>query len=168
MKVILLQDVKAQGKKDQIIEVSEGYARNFLFPKKLAVPADAKAVNDVKNKQSSEQYRIEQDKAKAKELARKLEEIEVVIEHERSNSGKFYGSVTLMDIAAALKAQHGIDIDKRKLEIGARVGNGVTGVDYRVVGDSTTQIKSFDSYRVEAKLYSGISGLFVVKVVEKK
>ena len=72
MKVVLLQDVKSQGKKDQIIEVSEGYARNFLFPKKLAIVADAKAVNDVKSKQSSEKHRVEVEKAAARELGKSL------------------------------------------------------------------------------------------------
>ena len=82
MKVVLLQDVKAQGKKNDIVEVSEGYARNFLFPKKLAIPADAKAINDIKNKKSSEAHKIEVERAKAKELADKLNETNVKISAE--------------------------------------------------------------------------------------
>ena len=165
MKVVLLQDVKSQGKKDQIIDVSEGYARNFLFPKKLAIPADAKAVNDVKNKQSSEKFRIEQEKAQANEMAKKLEEITVVIEQGRGNGDKFYGAVTTKDISEALKAQFGIEIDKRKMELTTRTS--ALG-DYKRVGEKSIQIKEFGSYKVGVKLYSGISGVFTVKVVEKR
>lgn len=148
MKVVLLQDVKSQGKKDQIIEVSEGYARNFLFPKKLAIVADAKAVNDIKSKQSSEKHRIEVEKACARELAKKLGETTVKIIGTAGNDGRFYGAVTAKDISEALKSQHGIEIDKRKLELDG-------------------QIKAFGTYKVEAKLYSGISGKLNVQVVEK-
>ncbi|MBO5313111.1 MAG: 50S ribosomal protein L9 [Clostridia bacterium] len=161
MKVILLQDVKSQGKKDQIIEVSEGYARNFLFPKKLAIPADAKAINDVKSKQSSEKFRIEQEKASARELAKRLEEITVVIKHEGGSDDRFYGSVTTKDISEALKAQFGIEIDKRKMELDCRTG--VFG-EYKVAGESYNQIKSYGSYKVEVKLYTGISAKLTVKV----
>ena len=90
MKVVLLQDVKSQGKKDQIIEVSEGYARNFLFPKKLAIVADAKAVNDIKSKQSSEKHRTEVEKANARELAKKLEATTVKIVGSAGADGRFY------------------------------------------------------------------------------
>lgn len=148
MKVVLLQDVKSQGKKDQIIDVSEGYARNFLFPKKLAIVADAKAVNDVKNKQSSEKHRIEVEKTAARELGKKLGEVTVKIVGSAGADGRFYGSVTTKDISEALKSQFGIEIDKRKLELDG-------------------QIKAFGTYKVEAKLYSGISGKFNVQVVEK-
>ena len=148
MKVVLVQDVKSQGKKDQIIEVSEGYARNFLFPKKLAIVADAKAVNDVKNKQSSEKHRIEVEKAAARELGKKLGEVTVKIVGSAGADGRFYGSVTTKDISEALKSQFDIEIDKRKLELDC-------------------QIKAFGTYKVEAKLYSGISGKFNVQVVEK-
>ena len=147
MKVILLQDVKSQGKKDQIIEVSEGYARNFLFPKKLAIPADAKAINDVKSKQSSEKFRIEQEKASARELAKRLEEITVVIKHEGGSDDRFYGSVTTKDISEALKAQFGIEIDKRKMEL-------------------ADTIKSYGTYSVSVKLYTDIVGKFTVVVHE--
>ena len=148
MKVVLLQDVKSQGKKDQIIEVSEGYARNFLFPKKLAIVADAKAVNDVKSKQSSEKHRVEVEKAAARELAKKLGEITVKIVGSAGNDGRFYGAVTTKDISEALKSQFGIEIDKRKMELDG-------------------QIKAFGTYKVEVKLYTGISGKLNVQVVEK-
>lgn len=148
MKVVLLQDVKSQGKKDQIIEVSEGYARNFLFPKKLAIVADAKAVNDIKSKQSSEKHRTEVEKANARELAKKLEATTVKIVGSAGADGRFYGAVTAKDISEALKAQTGIDIDKRKMEL-------------------DSQIKAFGTYKVSVKLYTGINGKLTVQVVEK-
>lgn len=148
MKVVLLQDVKSQGKKDQIIEVSEGYARNFLFPKKLAIVADAKAVNDIKSKQSSEKHRIEVEKAAARDLAKKLGESSVKIVGSAGNDGRFYGAITAKDISEAIKSQLGIEIDKRKIEL-------------------ESQIKAFGTYKVEIKLYSGISGKLNVQIVEK-
>lgn len=148
MKVVLLQDVKAQGKKDQIIEVSDGYARNFLFPKKLAVPADAKVVNDIKSKQSSAKHREEVERENAKALAGKLADITVTIPAEAGTDGRFYGAVTSKDIAEALKAQTGIEADKRKIQLDA-------------------PIKAFGTYKIEVKLYAEVSGKFNVKVVEK-
>lgn len=148
MKVVLLQDVKAQGKKNDIVEVSEGYARNFLFPKKLAIPADAKAINDIKNKKSSEAHKIEVERAKAKEIAEKLNETTVKIVGEGGKDGKFYGAVTSKDIAEALKAQFGYDVDKRKVVLDA-------------------PIKAFGSYKIDIKLYQDISGKVTVSVVEK-
>lgn len=148
MKVVLLQDVKAQGKKNDIVEVSEGYARNFLFPKKLAIPADAKAINDIKNKKSSEAHKIEVERAKAKELADKLNETAVKIMAEAGKDGKFYGAITSKDIAEALKAQFGYEVDKRKVVLDA-------------------PIKAFGSYKIDIKLYQDISGKVTVSVVEK-
>lgn len=148
MKVILLQDVKSQGKKDQIIDVSEGYARNFLFPKKLAIPADAKAVNDAKNRKDSEKFKIEQEKQAARELAKKIGESTVKISADAGEGGKFYGAVTSKDIAEALKSQFSLDIDKRKFDLDA-------------------PIKAFGTYKIDVKLYQGISGKLTVMVVEK-
>lgn len=148
MKVILLQDVKSQGKKDQIINVSEGYARNFLFPKKLAIPADTKAVNDAKNRKDSENYKIELEKQAARELAKKINESTVKLIADAGEGGKFYGAVTSKDIAEALKSQFNIDIDKRKFELDA-------------------PIKAFGTYKIDVKLYQGISGKLTVMVVEK-
>ncbi len=148
MKVLLLQDVKSQGKKDQIINVSEGYARNFLFPQKLAIPADAKAVNDAKNRKESEKHKIALEQQAARDLANKLGEATVKIVAEAGNDGRFYGAVTSKDIAEALKAQFGIEIDKRKFELDA-------------------PIKAFGTYRIDVKLYQGISGKLAVMVVEK-
>jgi large subunit ribosomal protein L9 len=148
MKVVLLQDVKGQGKKNDIINVSDGYARNFLFPRKLATVADAKAIADVNNKKSSEAHKIEVKKAQASALASKINETKVVLTAEAGKDGRFYGAITAKDIAEALKSQHGIDIDKRKIDLDA-------------------QIKSFGSYFVDVKLYSGIVGKLTVQVAEK-
>ena len=148
MKVVLLQDVKSQGKKNDIIEVSEGYARNFLFPKKLAVVADAKAVNDIKNKKSSEAHKIEVERENAKKVAEKLENTTVTIVADGGKEGKFYGAVTSKDIAEALKSQAGIDVDKRKVVLDA-------------------PIKAFGSYKIDVKLYQEITGKVTVSVKEK-
>lgn len=148
MKVVLLQDVKSQGKKDQIIEVSDGYARNFLFPKKLAVAADAKVINDIKSKQSSAKHREEVERANANELAKRLSDITVKLTADAGTDGRFYGAITSKDIAEALKAQHGIEADKRKIQL-------------------DSPIKAFGTYKIELKLYADISGKFNVTVTEK-
>ena len=148
MKVVLLQDVKSQGKKDQIIEVSDGYARNFLFPKKLAAPADAKAINDIKNRQSSESFRRETERAEAKALAEKISSLTVRLTADAGADGKFYGAVTSKDIADGLKSQHGIDIDKRKIVL-------------------ASPIKSFGTYKTDIKLLSDITAKLTVSVTEK-
>lgn len=146
MKVVLLQDVKAQGKKDDIVEVSEGYARNFLFPKKLAIPADAKAINDIKNKKSSEAHKVELERQAAKELAEKLNQATVKIKAEAGSDGRFYGAVTSKDIAEALK-KLGFEVDKRKIVLDA-------------------PIKAFGTYKIDIKLYQEISGKVTVSVTE--
>ena len=148
MKVVLLQDVKAQGKKNDVVEVSEGYARNFLFPKKLAIPADAKALNDIKNKKSSEAHKIELEREAAKKTAEKLNETTVTVVAEAGQDGRFYGAVTAKDIAEALKTQAGVDVDKRKIMLDA-------------------PIKAFGSYKIDVKLYQEISGKVTVSVKEK-
>ena len=115
MKVILLCDVKGQGKKDQIVEVSDGYARNFLFPQKKAVPADAKATNELKNKEEAKQFKINEDRKAAQALAEKINNVEIEIIMGHGADGRLYGSVTAKDIAEKLKAKIGIDVDKRKI-----------------------------------------------------
>ena len=146
MKVILQQDVKGQGKKDDVINVSDGYARNFLFPKKLAAEADAKVMNEIKNKEASRQHKIELEKQAARETAEKLGGIIVKIKVQQAGAdGKFKGSVTTKDIAEALKEQHGIEVDKRKL----------------VLNDS---IKAYGNYTLDVKLYPEISGKLNVLV----
>jgi large subunit ribosomal protein L9 len=148
MKVVLLQDVKSQGKKNQIIDVSEGYARNFLFPRKLAIVADAKAVNDVKNKESSDKHRKDVEKAEATVLAEKISSCKVEIKAEAGNEGRFYGAITAKDIAEALKSQCGIEIDKRKIQL-------------------DSPIKAFGTYNLDVKVYPDVVGKLSVMVVEK-
>lgn len=148
MKLILTQDVKGQGKKDQIIEVSDGYARNFLIPRGLAIPADAKSMNEVKNREDSRLHKIETEKAAAKETAAKLEKVTVNIVGQAGSDGRLYGSVTAKDIAEALEKQHGIVIDKRKLSL-------------------PEPIKAFGTYNTEVKLYTEITGKVKVTVSDK-
>ncbi len=146
MKVILTKDVKAQGKAGQIINVSDGYARNFLFPKGLAIEADAKAMNEIKNKEASEKHKIEVETNAAKETAEKLAAVQVKIKCQSGGDGRLYGSVTSKDVAEELKKQHGIEIDKRKLQMDA--------------------IKAYGTYSVDIKLYNGIVGKVNVLVCE--
>ena len=145
MKVILLCDVKGQGKKDQIINVSDGYARNFLFPQKKAIPADAKATSELKSKEESRQYRISEERKAAQALAEKIKDITVEIKMEHGQDGRLYGSVTAKDIAEKLKATLGIDVDKRKITL-------------------KEAIKAYGNYSVDIKLYTDVSAKFIVKV----
>ena len=117
MKVILLCDVKGQGKKDQIINVSDGYARNFLFPQKKAIPADNKAQNELRGKEEAKQYKIAEDKKSALALAEKIKAQEVKIKMGHGHDGRLYGSVTAKDIAEKLKEILGVEIDKRKIAL---------------------------------------------------
>ena len=112
MKVILTQDVKGQGKKGQAINVSDGYARNFLLPKGLAVVADAAAMNDLKNKEASRLHKIEVERAAANDTRSKLEKLTVKVTAQAGADGRLYGSVTSKEIAQNLEDQHGIVIDK--------------------------------------------------------
>ena len=149
MRVILCADVKGQGKKDQIVEVSDGYARNFLFPKKLAIPADNKAINEVKNKEASKQHKLDVEKANALEIAKKLENIVVVFEYAAGPNKKLYGSVTAKDISEELSKKHGITIDKKKIVL-------------------TESIKTFGTFKADAKLFTGVSGKITIEVTSKK
>jgi len=138
MKVVLLKDVAGQGKKDDIINVSDGYARNYLFPRKLAAEADAKLMQDIKNREAAKAHRIAEDTANAKATAEKLEASTVVIHTSAGADGRLYGSVTTADIADAVKEQLGIEIDRRKIQ-----------------GEP---IRAYGKYEVEVKLYSGVPG----------
>ena len=148
MKVILTQDVKGQGKKDQIVEVSDGYARNFLLPKKLAIMADAKALNEAKNKEASKNHKIAVETAEAKAIAAKLETIIVKIVSKSGADGKLYGAVTNKDVADALEAQHKIVIDKKKITV-------------------ATPIKSYGKYELDVKLYTDVAGKINLLVSDK-
>ena len=145
MKVILLCDVKGQGKKDQIVDVSDGYARNFLFPQKKAVPADAKATNELKSKEEAKQFKISEDRKAAQALADRIKDIKIDIQMGHGQDGRLYGSVTAKDIAEALKTKLSVDIDKRKIQI-------------------KENIKAYGSYSVELKILADISAKFVVNV----
>ena len=147
MKVILLCDVKGQGKKDQIINVSDGYARNFLFPQKKAIPADAKATSELKSKEDAKQYRISEDKKAAEALGARIKEITLEFKMGHGADGHLYGSVTSKDIAEALKAKLGVEIDKRKITL-------------------KESIRAYGLYEVEIKLYTDVSAKFKVRVHE--
>ena len=144
MKVILTQDVKAQGKKGDLIEVSDGYGRNFLIARKLAIPADAKAINELKNREASQAYKIETER----EIAAKLEGILVKFPASAGADGRLYGSITSKDIAEKLEKEHGVNVDKRKINL-------------------ADPIKTFGSFTIEVKLYTEITGKINVLVSEK-
>ena len=148
MKVILTTDVKGQGKKDQVIDVSDGYARNFLLPKKLAIPADSKALNEVKNKEASKQYKLDTEKQNAKDIAKKLESITLRFVYAAGPDKKLYGSVTSKEIAEALKKEHGIEIDKRKISL-------------------PTPIKAFGTFHADVKLFTDVNGKINIEVCGK-
>ena len=145
MKVILLCDVKGQGKKDQIINVSDGYARNFLFPQKKAIPADAKAQNELRGKEEAKQYKIAEDKKAAEELAAKIKDKEVVIKMGHGQDGRLYGSVTAKDIAEELSKVIDASVDKRKINL-------------------KESIKAYGKYDVELKVHPEVVAKFFVKV----
>jgi ribosomal protein L9 len=149
MKVVLLQDVKGQGKKDDIVNVSDGYARNFLFPKKLAAEADAKVLNEIKIKEQAKQHRLSVEKQEAKVLADKLGTVVLKIKFTAGADGKFYGSITSKDIAELLKAETGIEIDKRKIQL-----------------DSS--IKAYGTYQLDVKIYPEVTGKLNVIVSDTK
>lgn len=149
MKVILLQDVKAQGKKGELINVSDGYARNFLLPRGLAMEATADALNTKKNADAAAARRIEKERAAAQELKKALEASPVKIYARAGTGGKLFGSVTTKEISEALKQQHGIDMPKNQLTM-------------------DEPIKGFGTFEVRAKLYSEVSGTVFVQVFEEK
>ena len=147
MKVILLANVKGQGKKDDIVEVSDGYARNFLLPKKLAIVADAKATNDLKGKEESRVYRQEEEKKAAIALGEKIAAVTVKIKASSGGDGKLYGAITSKDIAEALEKDHGIAIDRRKLLL-------------------SDPIKTHGTYTLEVKLHTEVTAKFTLVVFE--
>ena len=147
MKVILLQDVKGQGKKGQLIEASDGYARNFLLPRKLATAATPEALNTMKQQEKARLAQEAAERAAALELAEKLKGCMVKIPAKAGNGGKLFGSVTSKEVSDALKEQFGYDIAKTKI----------------VMADP---IKAFGSYQLKCKLGYEISGTINVVVVE--
>ena len=117
MKVILLQDVKGSGKKDQILEVSDGYGRNYLLPRKMAIEATSEALHSIEKSKQAEKHREDVKRNEAEKQARELKGKVVVVKVRAGEGGRLYGSITGQEIADALKAQHGIELDKRKIEL---------------------------------------------------
>lgn len=147
MKIILLQDDKKLGKKGDIIEASEGYARNYILPKKIGVEASAKNMNDLKLQKANEAKIAQQQLDAAKELAAVLETKQVVVKMKAGEGGRTFGSVSSKEIVAEFKAQHGIELDKKKV----------------ILQDA---LKSFGNYEVAVKLHPQVTGKFTVKVTE--
>ena len=147
MKVILLQDVKGQGKKGEMKEVSDGYARNYLLPRNLATQATADNLNALKIKEKAAAAKAAKEKALAEENAKKLEEVQVIIRARSGGSGKLFGAVTSAEISSALKEQYGIDIEKNKIV-------------------QAEPIKTYGAYTVKAKLGYEVSGNINLLVVE--
>ena len=147
MKVILLQDVKGKGKKGQMLEISDGYARNFLLPRKLAVEATADAVNTKKMNDKAAAEKAAKERAEALEISHKLREMTLTVAAKGGGAGRLFGSVTNQEIADALKASTGIALDKRKI----------------VIAD---QIKNVGTYTVQCKLGYEITAPLTVKIVE--
>ena len=145
MKVVLLADVKGQGKKNDIIEVSDGYARNFLLPRKLAAVADATLLNNIKNQAAAQKHRIEVETQQARELAAKLDTMLIKITASAGSDDRLYGSVTSKDIAEHLEKDHGIIVDKRKIQL-------------------SDPIRAFGTYDIDVKLYADITGKIHVLV----
>ena len=146
MKVVLLADVKGQGKKGELCNVSDGYARNFLFPKKLAVEADNSALNELKNREEAKAHHKQEEINAAKETAAKLDGKEVTIKAKAGSAGRLFGAVTSKEIAAQIKQSLGVEVDRKKM--------------------SVADIKNFGEYTAEIKLYQGIVAKLTVKVTE--
>lgn len=146
MKVVLTQDVKGLGKKGELVTAAEGYARNFLFPRKLAMEANAQAMSELKNREASEKFKHDTEVANAKAAAAKLEGKTVRLSAKAGANGKLFGSVTAKDVADAISSEFKIELDKRKVTV--------------------EDIKVFGTYPVEVKLYNGISASMYVTVNE--
>ena len=148
MKVILLKDVRKLGKKDEVMEVSDGYARNFLFPKKLAVEANNENMSKLKAKKQSEQYKKDVNKENAEKIAKKLDDITLTIKVKAGENGKIFGGVTSKEISEELKKQYKIDIDKKKIIL-------------------NENIKNLGSFDISMKLFEGVTGKLKVKVISE-
>ena len=145
MKVILLDNIKGAGTKDEVINASDGYARNFLFPKKLAVEANAENMSKLKNKQASVQHKKDVEKEKAEEIAEKLKDITLTIKVKSGENGRIFGGVTSKEISENLKQQYKIDIDKKKIVL-------------------NETIKNIGVFNVSVKLFEGVVGNLKVNV----
>jgi large subunit ribosomal protein L9 len=148
MKVILQQDIKSVGKKGQILDASDGYARNYLLPRKLAILADATNLNELKTKQDANKYRKDMSMANAKELAEKMKDYELNFKIRAGENGKTFGSITAKDIADELEKKYFVEVDKKKV----------------CLNDA---IKVLGRYMIEIKLFEGIVGKIVVNIEEE-
>ena len=146
MKVILTQDVKGHGKKGELVTVSDGYARNFLFPRGLAAEADAQAMNELKNKEEAARFHEEQEKKAAKETAQAVDGKVLKLTAKAGQGGRLFGSVTAKEVAEELAAQFGVKLDKRKIQM--------------------ADIKAFGTYEAEIKLGYGFTAKVSVMVTE--
>ncbi len=148
MKVILNQDVKGTGKKGDLVNVSDGYARNFLFPRKLAVEANAQAMNEKNSKESAAAFRLAEEKAAAEAKKAKIHGKTLKIVGKAGQSGKLFGSITPKEIVEVLKNQYGLDIDKKKISL-------------------KSEIKTFGTFECDVKLYTGIVAEMNIEVVKE-
>lgn len=148
MKVILMSDIKGVGKKDQIINASDGYARNFLFPKKLAVEANAENLGKLKGRNDSKQHKKDVEKNEAEQIAQKLEKITLTIEVKAGENGKIFGGVSTKEISEQLKKGHNIKIDKKKIEL-------------------KETIKNLGTFNINAKLFEGVNGNIKIHIISK-
>ena len=146
MKVVLKQDVKGLGKKGELVNASDGYARNFLFPKNLAVEANAQNMTELKNREQAAKYKIETDTAEAKKNAERMSGKTINLTAKAGQNGKLFGSITAKEIADKIEKEFGIKTDKRKITV--------------------EDIKQFGTYEFEIKLYTGISAKLFVRVGE--
>lgn len=147
MKVILTQDVKGTGKKGELINVADGFARNFLFPKNLAIEANAQAMNELKAKDAAAARKLQLEKDAAQSFADKMNEKTVKISQKAGSNGKLFGSVTAAEVSAAIAQQYGVEVDRRKLTL-------------------SEDIKSYGNYEGEIKFGFGITAKIFIMVVE--
>ena len=148
MKVILLDNIKGVGKKDQVIEASDGYARNFLFPKKLALEANKENMSKLKSKQESNQFKKDEEKKEAKKIEEQLKNITLKIKVKAGSNGKIFGGVTSKEISEGLKKEYNIEIDKKKINL-------------------TETIKTLGIVIVDIKLYEGINAKLKVEILSE-
>jgi len=146
MKIVLTQDVKSLGKKGEMVSVADGYARNFLFPRKWAIEANAQAMTELKNRENAAKHKIEAETAAAQKAALALEGQTVRIHAKAGSQGRLFGSVTAKEVAEQLQKDLGVEVDKRKITL--------------------EDVKNYGTYPAEIKLYSGISASFYVLVGE--
>lgn len=148
MKVILLENIKNVGKKDEVINASDGYARNYLFPKKLAVEANTENMSKLKSRENADKYRKDQERKQAEEIAKKMQGIMLKVKVKAGENGKIFGGVTSKEISDELKKQYQIELDKKKILL-------------------SENIKNLGMFVVDIKLYEGVLGKLKVDVISK-